>query len=272
MGLLFRYAPGELWRDTLYIGIMMTAFAWMVVPPVPEGPVFFRIAGIYRLLAGSLLGALSLLPIVAGMRKGSGLYEFIWAQAEAAAALYSAAGGADVVQRSLSERYITPEAILEAVRFIFLRGGGVASCIFLFVISRQIALLAAWFVRRVRAGGNITGFHVPPPFIWVLSVSLPVILAGRWTNMAFLEIPAWNVLVVCAILYLAQGGGIVLHFLSRIRHPGARFCTRLFLIMALCSPGINAIALGALALLGVAENWVPFRALNTNGPSSTPGM
>ncbi|MDR3145487.1 MAG: hypothetical protein LBU21_04355 [Treponema sp.] len=266
------YSPAMLWGDILYLAVMTAAFTWIAVPAGAGDSLFFRIPGIYRLIGGSLLGALSFVPVITGLRNSAGLHDFIRAQAEALSSLYSASAGADVVQRSLSERYITPEAILEAVNLVSLRGGMVFSCMILFVISRQLALGIAWFVRRTRPAGNITGFHVPFWFIWALSCSLPGILIGAKAKTALLEIPAWNILVICSILYLAQGGGIVIHFLSRIHRPGLRFLIHLLLIMVICSPGINAVLLGALVLLGIAENWVPFRALKTDGPSSTPGM
>jgi hypothetical protein len=43
-------------------------------------------------------------------------------------------------------------------------------------------------------------------------------------------------------------------------------------ILLVFSPGINAAALGVLVLLGIAENWVPFRAPKPDGGSSTPGI
>jgi hypothetical protein len=86
-----------------------------------------------------------------------------------------------------------------------------------------------------------------------------------------LEIGAWNILTLCAILYLAQGAGILLYFLGRLAMPPfLRFLTHFLIILVLFSPKINVFALGALAFLGIAENWVPFRALS-NGSSSTPG-
>jgi hypothetical protein len=266
------YSPAVLWRDILYMAVMTAVFTWIAVPARAEGFSLFRIPGVYRLIGGSVLGALSLAPVVISLRDSAGLHEFIRAQAEAVSALYSASAGADVVQRSLSEQYITPEAVLDAVNLVSLRGGMVVSCMILFVVSRQLALGITWFVRRTRPGGNITGFHVPFRFIWALSCSLPGILVGVKTKTALLEIPAWNILVICGILYLAQGGGIVAHFLSRIQRPGTRFLIHLLLVIVICSPGINAVFLGALALLGIAENWVPFRAPKTDGPSSTPGM
>jgi hypothetical protein len=50
-----------------------------------------------------------------------------------------------------------------------------------------------------------------------------------------------------------------------------RLLGNFLIILVIFSPGINALALAALVLLGIAENWLPLRALKTDGPASTPG-
>jgi hypothetical protein len=269
--LVLGYKAGEMLGDGFYFTALILGFTWICAPPA-RGPRFLRLPGIYRLILGSVLGVLALAPMVLGARSDSGFYAFIRAQAEAMASLYTASSGADVVQRSLLERYLTPEVILETLVFVALRGGALASCLFLLFINRQAAAAVSWFVRRVRFGVPLARFHLEPRFVWVLSFSLLAVLVGLWTKIRVLEIAAWNVLVTCGILYLAQGGGILLFFLGRSPAPPfLRFFFNLLVVMVLLSPGINAIALGVLILLGIAENWVPFRALTSNGSSSTPG-
>jgi len=60
-------------------------------------------------------------------------------------------------------------------------------------------------------------------------------------------------------------------FLSR---PSMLPFLRLFLIVLfivlIFSPVVNVILLVGIVLLGIAENWAPFRASKPNGPSSTP--
>jgi uncharacterized membrane protein YedE/YeeE len=81
------------------------------------------------------------------------------------------------------------------------------------------------------------------------------------------------VLVVCAILFLAQGAGIVLFTLARRTMPPAlRLIFNILIIIVIFSPGINTIALVALMFLGIAENWLPLRAPKQDGPASTPGL
>ena len=92
--------------------------------------------------------------------------------------------------------------------------------------------------------------------------------------MAKLEIPEiilWNILILCAILYLAQGLGILQFFLARPTvSPSFKLLLSVLFIFLFFSPVINVVLLGGVVLLGIAENWVPFRAPKQNGPPSTP--
>jgi hypothetical protein len=111
----------------------------------------------------------------------------------------------------------------------------------------------------------------------VLSFSLAAVLGssilGARTAGLVAEIVSWNVLVICVMLYLAQGGAILMYWYSRRAMPVFfRFFLNLLLVIVIFSPGINAVFLAVLALLGIAENWIPFRVPKTNGSSSTPGI
>jgi hypothetical protein len=97
-----------------------------------------------------------------------------------------------------------------------------------------------------------------------------MILLGKAANFELLEIGAWNILVLCAILYLAQGGGIALYFLIRLP-PFFRIIVNLAILLLLLKPGINAMLLAILVFAGILENWVPLRAQeHTKGSPPTP--
>jgi hypothetical protein len=269
--LFFSYGRAGLALDLCYFTVMAGIFTWITAPPF-RGPRFLRLPAVYRLITGAVLASLIFAPILYGFRNNAEVYNYVRVQAEALAALYRGSAGADVVQRSLLEGYLTPDRILEALEFIALRGGVVVSCLLFFFISRQISLVLSWIVRRVRPGG-VAGFHVASRCIWVLSSSLLAILAGLWIRITLIEVIAWNILVICTILYLVQGWGILTYFLAgRALPPFLRFGLVFLMVIVFFSPGINAFALGAVTLLGIAENWVPFRAPKPNGPSSTPGI
>jgi uncharacterized protein YybS (DUF2232 family) len=124
---------------------------------------------------------------------------------------------------------------------------------------------------KLKAINSLAAFHVNPAVIWVFSSSLLLVVITRKIKFEIPEIILWNILVICSILYLAQGLGIMQFFLAR---PSMSPFLRLFIIIAfvfvLFSPVLNAFLLGALALLGIAENWLPLRAAKQSGPPSTP--
>jgi hypothetical protein len=263
-------APALL-TDTAYLILMTVLFVWIAAPPF-SGPRFLRMQPVYRLITGSVLAALAMALSVYVSRNSQGMYARFREQAKIVADLYTSAAGTDVVQRSLSEQYLTADVILEVMTSVAIRGGLVVSCALLFFVTRQAALVITWLVRRRRPEGSVTAFHAEPSFIWVLSFSLLAALGGSWGKIAPLEIAGWNALMICAMLYLVQGVGISVFFLTRQLSAGLRMLLHIGIFLVVISPGINVIAMGGLVLLGIAENWVPFRAPKPNGPSSTPGM
>jgi hypothetical protein len=259
--------------DILYHSAMYLVFFWVMVPP-ERGLSLLRVRTAYRLAAAGIAGALIFLFIMYASFTGEGFSALIQSQAEMISSMFIASSGADAARRSFVERYVTPEWVINVVKLGALRGGAVASCMVMFFMSRQIAQSLAWIIRRVRpVGGTLRGFYAPHRTIWVLSFSLAAILLSRLWGVPFLETAAWNVLILCVIFFLAQGGGIILYTLSRRSLPPLmRFLFNILVIVMVFSPGLNALALGALVLLGIAENWVPFRAPKSDGASSTPGM
>ena len=233
-----------------------------------------RIRTMYRFIAAAAAGALAFIGAAYAMRDGEGFTALIHGQAEWLASMYVASSGADAARRSFLERTVTPEKVAEIITAVALRGGALASAFFLFVVNRQAALGMARAFRRHRGGGqSLSAFHVPFNAVWVLSLALAAIPLSRIAGAAIPEIAAWNILVLCAILFLAQGLGIALFTLSRrpVPPPLRLLCT-ILVIAALFSPGINTIALGFCILLGIAENWLPLRAPKRDGPASTPGL
>ncbi|MDR2370317.1 MAG: hypothetical protein LBD71_02455, partial [Treponema sp.] len=115
-------------------------------------------------------------------------------------------------------------------------------------------------------------FHAPAETIWALSFSLLGVLLFRLCAFVPGETAAWNTLILSALVFLAQGGGIFFWVLSRkTRSPFFRLLINFAVIAVVFSPVVNAFVLGLLVLLGIAENWLPLRAEKT-GTSPTPGM
>ena len=152
---------------------------------------------------------------------------------------------------------ISAAEMVEVIKNIFLRGGAFVSICFMFFVNRQIALGAVWLIRKERNYQPLTAFFAPPNTIWILSGALVTILLTRTSSFEILEIISWNILVICIILFLAQGISVFLFLISR-RTAVFRTAVLVVVIFVLFSP-LSVIALFALLLLGIVENWRPLR-------------
>ncbi|GHV52594.1 hypothetical protein AGMMS49579_10090 [Spirochaetia bacterium] len=254
-----------------YFTLMITAFVWILSPPV-FGPAFLRIRTVYRFVLASAAGALMFLGIAyVSERNNSGFTAILRSQAEMLSSFYIASAGTDAVQQSFLERQMTPDKIMAVMNFIALRGGALVSSMVMFYINRRLACSFAVLIRHIPPKPGLRDFHAPVQLIWVLSFSILGVLLAQVLKSSILGIAAWNMLVLCAMVYLAQGGGIIQYFLARQNFsPFMRLMFNVLIILLILSPGINALALGAVILLGIAENWVPLRTPKLNGPPSTP--
>jgi len=252
--------------DILYFAVLALGFTWIMAgnPPDSLGIQVPKVRTAFRFTAAAVTVAVVFfaLTFAAGTEN---LLAFINFQTETISSAVIASAGADPARQSVLERTFAPERITQAVMSISLRGGVLFSAFFLFFLSRQTALVFARLFRKQRENisGDLSSFHVPRNFIWVFSFSLLAVLIFRRPSLEIAEIAAWNLLVICTVMYLAQGGGIVLFALSRRPMPGPfRVIFVVLLIITIFSPGINIFALGALILLGIAENWLPLRRVN----------
>jgi hypothetical protein len=257
--------------DVLHYTVMTLGFTWIMTGG--NNGTILRVRTMYRFVAASVAGALTFLLVGHGVGNNAGFAEFIRSQAEAFSSLYMDAAGVDAARRPFLERALTPEKVVEAITAVALRGGALTAALVVFYVNRQAAWSLAWMIRRRRSAQSLRAFHVPSGAIWVLSLSLAGVLLFRIIKVEFPEIIAWNILVLCAILFLAQGGGIALFTLAnRPMPPMLRLVCNILCIVVIFSPGINTAVLGLLILLGIAENWLPLRAPKTDGPASTPGL
>jgi hypothetical protein len=267
--------------DLGFFSLSAGFFMWIVAPP-SGGPDFLRVRAAYRLLAGALAGILAFLGLGFIFKDLAGFSGLVRSQAEALSSLYVASAGGDAVRRSILEQELSPDRIVAMFTVVLTRGGGIASCMVVLFANRQLSLGLTAFVRRRRARNHglqegvgptasLRSFRAPSFLIWVLSGSLAGILLFRIAAFAAMETVAWNLLTMSALTYMAQGLGIVQFILGRRDLPvPLRLLLNIGIILVIFSPGLNAIALGLLALLGVAEHWVPLRAQNR--PSSTPAV
>jgi len=242
--------------EILFFTTLALGFTWIMAGnPWPSMP---RARTAFRFIAASLAGSVVLLGMIYSLGKNENFIELARSQIEAVSSgLITSSADAEAM-----ERLLVPEKIIETVFSISFRGGALVSMFFLFFISRQAAFILVRLImrRQENVNGDLIRFHAPRSSIWVFSFCLLVIVACSVFSMKYLEITAWNLLVICAIVFLAQGGGIVLHYLAR--RPVSTFMRLLgglLFVFLVFSPGVNLAVIAALILLGIAENWLPLR-------------
>jgi hypothetical protein len=260
---IFPGSSGSLWVEIFYFTALFLCFAWII-----GGSKLTRMRTAYRFILASAAGTAAFLIFVLGSSRDSVFNAMLLDMAEMFSSVVVSSNGADAVRQSALQMILTPENILEMSKMILLRGGAIFSIFLLFFVNRYIAILAVRLIKKQRNERGLIEFFAPSQTIWALSGSIALILMARLIKMDLLDIIAWNVLVVCAILFLAQGAGIFIYFLSR-RTNAFRFFINILIILVIISPGLNTVAIAALLLLGIAENWVPFRAPKQEAP--TPG-
>jgi hypothetical protein len=257
--------------DGLYFSVVSISFAWAVVPTGFRGGER-RIRMAYRIVLAAVAATLATIPVILLARSDEGLVALIRHQAESFVAAYTEAAGADVVQRSLIEQNLKPEAIIAAISEVYVKGAAVTGhAIFLFVSWRVSLFFASTRDPSLRRRGSFALFHLDAYMIWPLIAAFATVLAGLVLKIVPLEIAGWNLLSLSLLLYMAQGYGVIQYQLARPGVPRSigPFVT-LVVALALMRPGINAIIAGAIAALGIAENWLPLRAPIKTEPPSTP--
>ena len=247
--------------DMLYFAVLTLGFTWVMAgsPPRLALP---PVRTAFRFIAASAAGALVFLAVVFSLGNDEAFSAILRSQIEAIAASYITASGTDAAQQAYLEQTLTADRVIEIFSMVFSRGGALFSASFLLFFNRQTAFVLARLFRR--KGGNVSsdliGFHAPRKAIWVFALCLPVISLCWIASLEMIEIAAWNIMVMCATMFLAQGGGIVLFNLAR--RPMSmmiRFIGMVLFVCVVFSPGINVLALTLLILLGIAENWLPLR-------------
>lgn len=249
-------------------------FAWIMAPPA-KGPGFLRIRTSFRLVISSVILLAIHLPLIYDLLQQKDIYQSLVADIEAALSMIPFEEmGSDVVMRSLMQDFLTPENMINSMVFFGLRGGGIASILLFFFLSRQLSFSFARIFRRVVPAPGLVLFKIKSSFIWVFSFSILILFVSFLIKLEILEIIAWNIFVICGMVYTAQGMGILMFFLNRpgAKSRGLRVLFNILFVIMIFRPNLMMYFLAVLSVLGILENWVPFRAPKTNKPSSTPEM
>jgi len=239
--------------SALYYTVMVLIFTWI---NVPLGKIMIFRDTTYRMVAGAAFCTLVFVPLFLWIMKNDQIRSLITRELEAFGSL---SGTSDISDSAIAEGMSSRISVI-------LRGGIPISCLVFWWVNRQFGLLFSRIFRhdRVLQTGNFLGFRAPFMFIWVLSFSLGAILIGRIWKIELLDICGWNILALSAILFFVQGAAIVMHMILRLP-PMLRIIINVGIIYLFFRPGVNQVLAGLLVLLGIAENWVPFRVPKQQG-------
>jgi hypothetical protein len=107
---------------------------------------------------------------------------------------------------------------------------------------------------------RVADFKLPDTYVWPLIVSLGLVLGTLLVPVEFLEILAWNSLLILVFLYGVAGLGILRFLLKKLKIPmGFRWLLILAIIILAMTPRINFIILILVPGLGVSETWLKYR-------------
>jgi hypothetical protein len=225
-------------QELCYYLTATLVFAWVLSPPEK-----LRLQPAYRLMAGAVPVSLAFIPLFWAIRHDG---EFLAALREQIAALTTEAGA---------------EEVLGTIVNIGIRGGILASSVMLLFINRYAAQFLGRLFKKKPREENVD-FRNDFRLVWVFSCAILVLLAALMLHIEILEIAGWNVLAFCAILYMAQGWSILSYFMIKLAMPLIlKILLNIGVVVAIFTPRVQVFFLGALVLLGLAENWAPFRTL-----------
>ena len=233
-----------LWMDIINFSMIIMIFAWII------GGKIIRVA--YRIVLGAAVGALAFLILIISNKN---LTEYMLVIAEFLSSIFISA-----IDNELATQAVTAERLLDMIISISWRGGALVSMALILVINRQMSFAVYKLIKKHDNINrlSLTGFFVPINIIWIKVGALAAVIVSGMLKIDVLEIISWNVLVVCAMLFIAQGIGIVLFLLAK-RSNIFRITASILFAVTMLSP-INSIVLVALLLLGVIEIWLPIRS------------
>jgi hypothetical protein len=107
---------------------------------------------------------------------------------------------------------------------------------------------------------SLEGFNVPSPLVWALLASWAAILFNRFVPAPAFAAIAWNIAIALSICYGIQGFAVALALAGRVGlASAARLLAPITLILLMVSGTAGLVAVGAFAVLGTLETWIPFR-------------
>jgi hypothetical protein len=227
---------------------------------------FKRLAPAVRTLAVSLAISVLLAPLVGSLL---GDVELRQALTESVASLVKnltsatvgAVGAAASYDSAVLTANLDPTEMVATTLSIF------SSC---YAALIYVLIGGSWWLGNRLSGEGSNGrreapalreIHLPDVLVWPFLASLALLLAaGAAKAGPAATAVAWNLSLVFALAYAAQGTGIVAHYLEHWKVPKPFRIA--FVIAIALSATTSPIGLGLVAILpvlGVTELWIPYR-------------
>ena len=230
-------SPVSVWIEILYTTTLFLCFTWIMGGK--------NMRTVYRFVIASAAASFAFLVFV--LREADLIFYKMLA------------GAAEMLSTAFPSSVFTTESIVEISKAILLRGGAAASMFFLFFVNRRLAVSFSRLIKKQEKERELLKFFAPSGLFWVFLVSAAFIALSNMMNIQILQIIAWNIFVISAIIFLAKGAGIILHLLEN-RAPAFRVFVNVLVIVLIFSP-LNTLLLAAVVLLGVLESRLPLRRL-----------
>jgi len=214
-----------------------------------------KIALLGGLLPIAVVGAIIVFYLVrVGKNPIGAVEEYLRESIAEAAALYTRMGLADtaVMIKSLSDSFVHYLARLMAGITI---ATSVMQAAFCYGVSRTI--ISRKDPAQAAGQAPLAAWHAPDAWVWGLIAALALVVLPNETA----RIAGWNLAILFAVVYLAQGTAVVEHFLRR-GHVGP-FMRGLIIVLILALPSIVFVI-----TLGIVDIWADFRKVRT--PVQTP--
>jgi len=238
----------SIWFYAIYVTTLFLAFTWLIGAK--------NLRTLYRLIIASIAGAAALL--IEFFSRDSVFYKTFFDIINLfSESIVSSQGEGITAVNPIFQDMTDPQEMMNVIVRLMLRGGALSSVLFLLFINRHLSLLIMQFIKKQRVKKSIIDFFAPQNTIWIFSGSLITIMLTGALKIEILEILAWNIFIICIIIYLAQGSAVLTHFLER-RGTGFKIGITVLIIVLLISPLMLSV-FGALLILGILENWIPFR-------------
>jgi len=250
----------NLFLDIFYFTAMILLFAMIVGLNKRyvnnQNPFFpFTVRTAFRFVIASVIGAVVFLVYIMSNRGDSEFNSLLNEMSKVVSSMVASYEYTD----ETGQLIFSPERVQELIKSISFRGGAFISVLSVFFINYQLTFIAVRLIVRNTQEYDVglMRFFAPRDTVWVFAGALVTALLTSKFSFEAVNILAWNVLVVCTVLFLAQGFGIVLYQMA-IRKPVFRMAVGLLILILFISP-INIIAIIGFLILGIAETWLPLR-------------